>query len=51
MGGDVAGANLHGVSPANHGYDTPGGIRCGHPWTLTGQHPPMRQAAKSPRLG
>lgn len=24
MGGDVAGANLHGVSPANHGYDTPG---------------------------
>lgn len=25
MGGDVAGANLHGVSPANHGYDTPGG--------------------------
>lgn len=25
MGGDVAGAILHGVSPANHGYDTPGG--------------------------
>ena len=25
MGGDVVGAILHGVSPANHGYDTPGG--------------------------
>ena len=25
MGGDVAGAVLHGVSPANHGSDTPGG--------------------------
>lgn len=37
MGGDVAGAVLHGVSPANHGCDTPGGPDATAPWQRPGR--------------